>query len=84
MSVQMSDRRYMVTQDGQPIKRDLTLKEATQVASVRASKYEGHTASDKQRVPEFEVKVDTQFMRDMDDNYKQWKADTGKVLVTRS
>ena len=65
--------RYVVMQDGRPIKHGLSREQAERHAAYLANGYLSHRANDKARVAEFEVKVDTALMRDLDENWKALK-----------
>lgn len=67
------DRLWMVTQDGRPLRRGLTRPEAEQYANYLARGYESHRASDKRRVAEFDIRLDTTLMAEHDANYKSFK-----------
>lgn len=60
----------MVVQDGAPLKRGLTRRQAEQHAAYLARGYESHRANDKRRVAEFEVKPDKGLIAELDANWK--------------
>jgi hypothetical protein len=64
---------YMVTQDGRPLKRGLSKSEAERHAAYLATGYESHRASDRRRVAEFDVKLDTELVAQHDENWKRRK-----------
>lgn len=65
--------KYAVYQDGRPIKHGLSRQQAERHAAYLAEGYLSHRANDKARVAEFEVKVDTALMRDLEENWKAFK-----------
>ncbi len=65
--------KYAVYQDGRPIKHGLSRQQAERHAAYLAEGYLSHRANDKRRVAEFEVKVDTALMRDLEENWKALK-----------
>lgn len=65
----MDTTLWAVYQDGRPLKRGLSQKQAEQYADYLARGYESHTAGDKQRVAEFTVKPDHGMMKRLDDIY---------------
>jgi hypothetical protein len=67
----MDTQLYAVYQDGRPLHRGLSRKEAERYADYLARGYESHTATDTQRVAEFEVKLDHGMMKQLDDIYRQ-------------
>lgn len=69
----MDTALWLVSQDGRPLKRGLSRREAEQYANYLARGYEGHRASDKRRVAEFDIKPDTTLMAEHDKNYMAFK-----------
>lgn len=67
----MDTQLYAVYQDGRPLKRGLSRKQAERHAAYLAEGYESHRANDKRRVAEFEVKLDHELMKQADDIYKK-------------
>jgi hypothetical protein len=65
--------KYVVLQDGRPVKHGLSREQAEKHAAYLADGYLRHRANDKRRVAEFEVKVDKALMRDLDENWKALK-----------
>ena len=61
---------WMVVQDGRPLRRALTRRQAEAHAAYLAKGYESHRANDKRRVAEFEIKPDTGTIKHMDENLK--------------
>lgn len=60
----------MVVQDGRPIKRGLSREEAERHAAYLANGYLSHRAYDNRRVAEFDVKPDTDLIKELDENWK--------------
>jgi hypothetical protein len=65
--------KYVVMQDGRPVRHGLSRQQAERHAAYLAEGYLAHRANDKRRVAEFEVKVDTALMRDLEENWKALK-----------
>lgn len=65
---------WAVYQDGKAIHRGLSRSEAERHADYLARGYESHRANDKRRVAEFEVKLDTAYLKQFDDLYRQAKS----------
>jgi hypothetical protein len=65
--------KYVVMQDGRPIKHGLSREQAERHAAYLAHGYLSHRANDKRRVAEFEIKVDKSLMRDLEENWKALK-----------
>lgn len=64
---------WMVVQDGRPLKRALTRKQAESYAAYLAHGFESKRAFDNRRVAEFDIKPDTGTMKDLDERYKAFK-----------
>lgn len=61
---------YTVYQDGRPYKRGLSRSDAERYAQYMSSGYDKKRAYDNRRTAEFEVKVDKDLVRQLDDNWK--------------
>ncbi len=64
---------WQVVQDGRPLRRGLTRSDAERYADQLARGYERHRASDKRRVAEFDIRLDTTLMAEHDANYTLFK-----------
>lgn len=69
----MDTALWQVVQDGRPLKRGLSRRDAENYATQLARGYERHRASDKRRVAEFDIKLDTTLMAEHDANYMAFK-----------
>lgn len=61
---------WAVYQDGAPLKRGLTRRQAEQYAAHMANGYYKHRANEKQRIAEFEIKPDKGLIKELDENWK--------------
>jgi hypothetical protein len=62
---------YTVYQDGRPLKRGLSRSNADRYAQYLSSGYDSHRANDKRRTAEFTVKIDSELVKEFDDNYSR-------------